>query len=352
MRAIGCVPFVALLVSGCQSPFAPPSEVRELRVLGTRAVPASGSPGASVALELLVADGAPAPEGAPARSLELAWLGGCHNPPTRQFFACYPYLQAVAASAPSRLRDVDPVALPPGSLGFGDGFELRIPEDILSAAPRVPSDPTHFGVSYVFFAACAGELHTRPELADRVPLACIDPETGGELGLDDFVTGFATVFSYEGAVNENPSLEAVTFDGMAVVDLECIEDTDCEDLPPAEAGPFACSPRGRCARRVRACAANAESCPVLRVVPEIARASAERLPSGEAEIVWSKFYATGGQFNHDAQLVNDRKTGWVDGVASGWRPPRGDAGFVKLWVTLHDQRGGTDFRSFEVVVGE
>lgn len=342
----------ALATFACQAPFAPPSQIRELRVLATRALPASGSPGATIALELVVADGGAAPEAPSPRPLELAWFGGCHNPPTRQFFACYPYLQALAARAPSRLRDVDPSLLPPGSLGFGEGFELRVPDDILSAAPRVAGDPTHFGVSYVFFAACAGELHTRPELGDRVPLACLDPETGEELAQADFVTGFTTVFSYEGAVNENPTLESIAFAGTPLADLECTADADCDELRAGDGARFVCSPRGRCSRQVAPCAANAETCPVYRVLPEIARSSAEQLPTGEGEIVWTKFYATGGRFNHDAQLVNDRKTGWVDGVASGWRPPRGDAGFVQLWVTLHDQRGGTDYRSFDVFVGE
>jgi len=340
-----------LATLGCQAPFPPPSEVKELRVLATRAVPASGSPGATIALELVVADGGGTPEAPPPRPLELAWVGGCHNPPTRQFFACYPYLQAVAARAPTRLRDVDPTLLPPGSLAFGERFDFQVPDDILSAAPRVSGDPTHFGVSYVFFAACAGELHPRPELHDRVPLACVDPETGEELGQADFVTGFTTVFSYEGAVNENPVLESIAFAGAAIPDVDCTEDADCDDLTSTDVR-FVCSPRGRCSRQVAPCAANAKTCPVFRVVPEIARSSAERLPTGEGEIVWAKFYATGGRFNYDAQLVNDRKTGWVDGVASGWRPPRGEATFVQLWVTLHDQRGGTDFRSFDLFVSE
>jgi hypothetical protein len=221
----------------------------------------------------------------------------------------------------------------------------------VSAAPRVPSDPVHFGVSYAFFAVCAGELRTKPELDDRVPLVCVDPADGTPLGSGDFITGFATVFSYEGAVNENPTLERVSFDGETTGDAECAEDSDCEDLG-SEGRSFVCGPLSRCVRHVLPCAAGAERCPALRVVPEIARSSAETLPTGEGEIVWSKFYATGGRFASAAQLVNDRKTGWVEGVSSDWRAPRSEAGLIRFWVTLHDQRGGTDYRSFDVFVGE
>ena len=346
----GVVALASAVALGCAPPFPPPSEVKELRVLATRAEPASGSPGALVSMQMLVADGEADAGATEPRALELAWFAGCHNPPTRQFFACYPYLQQLSAKIPSRLLDIDSTMLPPGSLGFGDRFEFTVPEDIVSGAPRVPSDPVHFGVSYVFFAACAGELHTRPELDDRVPLACVDPETNGELGPADFVTGFATLFSYEDAQNENPSLESVTFDGAALDETACTEDADCDAL--GDTGTrFVCGPRGLCARHVAPCAAQAKRCPEFAVVPAIARSSAETLPTGENEIVWAKFYATGGRFEHDAQLVNDRNMGWVDGVASAWRPPRTDAGFVRLWVTLHDQRGGTDFRSFDVFVG-
>jgi hypothetical protein len=350
MRRPVLVPgLAALSVLACQAPFPPPSEVKELRVLATRAEPASGTPGATVSMDLVVADGGGDPNATQPRELELAWFAGCHNPPTRQFFACYPYLQALAAQAPTRLRDVELTALPPGSLGFGDRFELRLPENILSAAPRVPSDPVHFGVSYVFFAVCAGELRTRPELGDRVPLACVDPQTDVELGREDFVTGFATLFSYENGVNENPALESVTFDGAPLVETACTEDTDCESLDGAAS--FVCGPLGRCARKVAPCARSANPCPPFRVTPGITRSSAETLPTDEGEIVWAKFYATQCRFEHDAQLVNDRKTGWVDGVASNWRARDADC-FVRLWVTLHDQRGGADFRSFELFVGE
>jgi hypothetical protein len=352
MRSVRVFPFVgSAWLLACQPPFPPPSEVENVRVLASRSVPASGSPGATLALDLLIADGAEDPANVTPRPLEIAWLGGCHNPPTRQFFACYPYLRALARNAPARFRELDPETLPPGTLGFGESFELPVPDDILSAAPRVPSDPVHFGVSYAFFAVCAGELRTNPELDDRVPLVCVDPAEGTPLGQDDFVTGFTTVFSYEGALNENPALDRVSFDGETTRDSECAEDSECQDLG-SEGRPFVCGPLSRCVRHVPPCAAGAERCPPLRVVPEIARSSAETLPTGEGEIVWAKFYATDGRFARDAQLVNDRKSGWVEGVSSDWRAPRSEAGLIRFWVTLHDQRGGTDYQSFDVFVGE
>jgi hypothetical protein len=347
----GFVFVTSVVLFACEPPFPPPSEVENLRVLASRSVPASGSPGTTVALDLLIADGSEDPESVTPRPLEIAWLGGCHNPPTRQFFACYPYLQTLARNAPARLRDLDPATLPAGVLGFGANFELPVPDDILSAAPRVPSDPVHFGVSYAFFAVCAGEIRTKPELDDRVPLVCVDEADETPLGHGDFITGFATVFSYEGAVNENPTLDRIAFDGVTTEDAECIGDADCESLASGERS-FVCGPRSRCVRHVLPCEAGAERCPPLRVAPEIARFSAETLPTGENEIVWARFYATGGRFDSAAQLVNDRNVGWIDGASSNWRAPRSEAGLIRFWVTLHDQRGGTDYQSFDVFVGE
>jgi hypothetical protein len=316
--------FGLALLAGCEPGFEPPSKIAGLRVLAVQPEPASGSPGVPVALSMLVADGKAEPE-EPARPLQIVWLLGCHNPPTRLYYGCLPILRSLARGLD------DPTSVPPGALGFGTDVDLDIPDDILSAAPRVPTDPVHFGVSYAFFAVCAGQLRPRPDVTDRVPLDCVDPVTGQALGASDFVLGFTTVYSYEGSVNENPVLEAVTFDAATVPDPAC------------PAGDTTCLPK------VAACALEArEKCPAHRVAPRVTPESAERVDGG-GEILWASYYASAGTFSTPTQLVNDRATGPVADYSGTFRAPA-EPGPVRIWVTVNDQRGGAAWETFDLMV--
>jgi hypothetical protein len=314
----------ALLLAGCEPGFEPQSKIAGLRVLAVQPDPASGSPGVTVALSMLVADGKTEPE-APARPLQIAWMLGCHNPPSRLYYGCLPVLRAIARSFD------DPEALAAGVVGFGPDVGFSIPENILSSAPRVAMDPVHFGVSYAFFAVCAGQLRPRPDVTDRIPLDCVDTVTGKPLGASDFVLGFTTVYSYEGSVNQNPVLEALTFDGATVPDPACEPDDDT------------------CLPKVPACGLDERSsCPAYRVSPRITPESAERLSSG-GEILWASYYASAGAFQTPTQLVNDRATGLVDDYSGTFRAPA-EPGPVRIWVTVNDQRGGAVWRTFDLLV--
>jgi hypothetical protein len=341
---------LAFLVVGCGPSYDPPSVVDSLRVLAVRPEPASGAPGETVTLEMLVADGTPRESGETARPIEVVWLGGCHNPPSQLYYTCFPELAALAGELSENVVDTPPDTLPPGAFGVGTSFALPLPDDILSSAPHYPGQPVAFGVSYVFFAACAGELRPRPERTDRVPLACVDPASGDELDSDDFVQGFATVPTYEGARNENPRLTSVRFGSLTVPDTGCESDAECDGLGGAAPGEFGCSEAGVCSPVVRPCAADGEDCSRELVFPDIDTASAEALP-GEAgkEVLWANFYATDGEFQADAQLVNDRATGWVEDHGAYFVAPQ-RPGELELFVTVHDERGGAAWQSFQVLV--
>lgn len=312
------------LLAGCEPGFEPQSKVSSLRVLAVQPEPASGSPGVPVALSMLVADGKTEPD-EPARPLQIGWLLGCHNPPTRLYFGCMPVLRALARGLD------DPSSVPPGTVQLGTDVVFPIPDDILSAAPRVPTDPVHFGVSYAFFAVCAGQLRPRPDVTDRIPLDCVDPMSGRSLGASDFVVGFTTVYSYEGSVNQNPVLESLTFDAAPVPDPACLPDDPT------------------CLPKVKACALEDRGkCPAHRVAPTITPESAERLASG-GEILWASYYASAGSFQTPTQLVNDRATGLVGDYSGTFRAPA-EAGRVRIWVTINDQRGGAVWETFDVLV--
>jgi len=287
---------------------------------------------------------------------QILWIGGCHNPPSRQYFGCYPAMQAIARQLAEASPDSQPPLVPvPGLIGVGTEFELPIPEGILEDAPRYESDPIHFGVSYVFFAVCAGELRLDLKSSGSLPVGCFDSGTGRRLGSKDYVEGFTTVYSYEDALNHNPELEGIKFAGGEVVLGPCEADDECEDLAAGLEGfkSYACSDAGQCIPSVARCD-DAEGCPEYSVEPVAQEASAEPDPSapeaGHSEILWLSFYADGGEFSSETRLLNDRETGWIDDHDNGWRPVEKTARTVRLFTTLNDNRGGADWLGFEVMV--
>jgi hypothetical protein len=327
-------------LAGCSgNDFESVSAVQGVRVLAVRPaappdangnVPGSGFPGETLTLDMLYTDGRtpiPAPGEPESEALpSLAWLGGCHNPPSRLYYACAPILQAIAEGLVE--NGGAPEGIPPGIFGTESPFTLPIPDDILSRASVVPSDPIHFGVSYVFFGVCAGTLLPRPERTEGIPLDCVDA-SGKALGQRDFVVGFSTVYTYEGVTNLNPELPVLYFDGTPVTGSSCAEPGSCVVTVPA------CS--------------QGEDCPAHRIAPEVSTTSFEFLPDGSHEILWASYYATKGEISKESQLVADRATGRVADFTSGWRAP-GNPGMVRIWVTINDERGGAAWSSFDVLV--
>lgn len=373
MRALLLTLLTSAWVMGCGGGFESPSRVDSLRVLAVKTrvrsandsdftEVASGTPGARVRLELLGVDGANAEASSP-RPLQMAWFGGCHNPPTRQFYACYPALKAAAAVLDRELVSERNAMLPSNlfratanadlsalSEEAGTAFEFDVPDDILSAAPRTDRDPVHFGVSFVFFAACAGVLEARPELDNQIPVGCVDPVTRTELGAKRFVTGFTTVYTYDGEVNQNPKLESLTLGGVEV-DGACASDADCA-LPVGVDSGLArrCGEGGQCVVQVPRCVPS--KCPKFLIEPRLSADSGEKLPGGDNEIIWANFYATAGGLGVATELLNDRVIGRIAEPGSFFTPPKAAISKVDLWLTVDDQRGGTDYRHFSVDVGE
>lgn len=346
---------LALFAFGCTEGFDPPSLLTSLRVLAVQPEPASGVPGEPVTLTMLVHDARSGREDVPEPAApQVLWIGGCHNPPSRQYFGCYPAIEALARQLGEAAPDT-PLTPVPGYIGVGTEFELPLPANLLEDAPRYESDPIHFGVSYIFFAACAGELRLDLKSKGSLPLGCFDSATGRRLGSDDYVEGFTTVYTYEEALNHNPELEGVKFAGADVVIGECEADSDCEELAQdlEGFGSYACSDAGQCIPAVPRCD-DADGCPEYAIEPVATRASAEPDPSapepGQGEVLWLNFYADGGEFASETRLLNDRETGWIDNHASGWRPVHEAPGTIRVFTTVHDNRGGAAWLGFEVLL--
>ena len=68
-----------------------------------------------------------------------------------------------------------------GLAGFGDTFQARIPADLIAKHPPSPGAVLPYGISFVHFAACGGELRRAPE-GEAFPLRCVDPTSGVALG--------------------------------------------------------------------------------------------------------------------------------------------------------------------------
>jgi hypothetical protein len=313
-----------------------------------------------VKLDLLASDGGAKPEDPP-RKLQLLWLAGCHNPPTRQFYGCFPLLNLAAQLASPQVIATPPTRFPPGFFKIstlelpgssGTGFEFIVPDNILKTAPRSSADAIHFGVSYAFFALCAGELRANPKITDGVPFECFAPGGTEPLGFRDFVTGFSTLYTYQGADNQNPTLAGLSFQGVDLSELgqPCSSDADCAEQVGTEAGFDAgCAPSGVCSPSVAPCRGN--DCAKFLVEPRVENSVGEKLPEGGSEIVWASFYATNGSFDVDAQLVSDRHLGFLGARGAYFKAPNA-VGAINVWVTLNDQRGGASWQKFEVLVKE
>ena len=122
------------------------------------------------------------------RAVQVAWLGGCYDPEGDQYFDCYEQIADAAHHvranfrhprrwrAPGRATDLPPESSPslPGSTSSPSGF----PTDIVSRRPKPPTGP-HYGIAYIFFALCAGELRPRSpggrERGGLVPAGLLRP---------------------------------------------------------------------------------------------------------------------------------------------------------------------------------
>ncbi|MFO0588686.1 MAG: hypothetical protein U0441_14145 [Polyangiaceae bacterium] len=196
----------AVLGHGCNlfPNFQPQSVVSTVRLLAVRADKPFATPGDTVTLDVLAADGRPDKP----HPMKVSWLPvPCMNPENGAAVNCYPAF-AEQFEPHVDLTDVLP---------SGDSLSFTVPADALGGTGGEP--PRTFSRMVFFVLACAGHvehLGKVPGLAtDALPFGCFDEE-GRALGPSDFMIAYANVYGVLGITNQNPVISAVKLDRQPV----------------------------------------------------------------------------------------------------------------------------------------
>lgn len=323
-------------ISGCAASFDPPSKINSLRVLAVVPDKPYAAPGDEVEFTMTYV---PLPGESPS-GVQITWLGGCFNPVGDEYFGCYESLQKIfeelaAAVATGQIPEDVPIAQGPGL----NKFTLQIPSGIVSDRPAPEVGP-HYGIAYLFFAACAGTVRPVPPegtgTAGSFPLGCFDAE-GRRLGAESFVPGYTQIYAFaDGRINTNPVSTGMTLDDVPIPE-------DLAAIPEVKRCPLT-----EDERRVSGCGAEdpTTACTTYElevVVPEeVAEIDADATDvdgSPLLEAVWVDYYSDVGDFEADIKLVSDPKEGFIPDNAVKWVPPD-TIGPAHIWAVVHDARGG------------
>lgn len=346
---------VCLVVMGwavaCAPGFDPVSKVNTLRILAVTIDKPYAQPGDDVTFQMTVHDGyGEIGDGAAPRDLEVLWLGGCIDPPGDQYFLCLEQIAEILApfagggppdgGFPLELIKQETI---PGSRSGDVGtseFTITLPSDIISRRP-VPDVGPHYGIAYVFFAACAGNLIAAPldspgggDVPD-FPLRCVGPD-GDVLGNESFSIGYTQVYAFADArENQNPAIDGLSLDGVAIDTLT--------DLPVVPACPVSAADR-----RTASCGSGEPTgdCVKIRVgamigdIAELDPGATDIDGNPARETVWVTYFSDGGDLSPALSLVSEATKGYQADFSTEWIPPA-DPGIYSLWAVARDQRGGS-----------
>jgi len=335
------------------------SELNSVRIVAVRADLPYAKPGATVTAQMLVVDGAPnaiSSDGTP-RKIGTLWMTGCSNPLGDLYYNCFPqlheHLKSVSDEELQAATDTKNTKL--SGLGFQPTLKFEMPIDTISSRPQSSGISYPYGVTYLFYAACAGELRVNrgADTAKDYPVSCYKPDTEQALGPQDFEFGYYPVYAYEQLANEIPIVESLKFDA-AGSNAACSSDSDC-------ASTEACSSQSQCILRVQSCKNN-QNCKgyglAFTVDPKSvekavsARVSLERAPD---ETLWASYYSDFGQFEKDSRIIYDSTSGFTDSYNGLWSPKlkdgqRGAPREAQIYIVIRDSRGGVTWMRQDVYV--
>jgi hypothetical protein len=359
---------LALSFGGCGTSFDPSSDIQSLRVLGIQKDQPYARPGTAVNLSMLWFDGK-APDGN--RPIQRFWSPACGNPAGDLYYTCIGKLlgallaaeggglgggtvPAGSAGAPGTMPTSLPAEWPLPSMG--DQTTVLIDSDIISARPTPPAGQHPYGLTYVFFGVCAGQMYVKTDLEQGFPVVCKDAR-GNYLGADDFVFGYTSIYSYNDIFNANPVVNGTLLDGKP---LATAEDGVCFGAACTLPQIHPTEDDGQAMPHISACADDGGSkCPAHRidvgipdsctvtnggqttVVPHCAEQDALSLLQGNSlqEQIWVRYYAERGRLENAVRLLNDARRGWIPDHAAKLRAPK-QPGPMFVWAVVQDNRGG------------
>ena len=327
--------FLGLFLLGCGPDFDPPSELHSLRVLAVQKDAPYAQPGQTVHLQMLWED---ASNERP-RDVQIAWSGPCFDPLGDLYYGCF----------------ADPKAFSSMLTLNSDSTSFVVPKDIITRRPLADdSKNAPYGLTYVFFAACAGKLELAASpTADALPIVCKDA-AGKLLGADDFVAGYTGVYSFESFSNNNPVISGFEFNGKALAAADYCQDAACLSLDgSADPVDIDCGDPAQAARCVPACSDDGDpKCHGYGFHPVIDKTdpanqdedsvSAKQLGRQVGEQMWLNYYTDAGGFKSPVRLLNDATTGWNDGFGTEFYAPK-EPGLSRIWAVAHDNRGGVSW---------
>lgn len=331
---------IALGTYACgPAPFAPQQELGSVRILATRADKPFAQPGDEVKLEMLAVDGRKIKK----QPLKIYWLPIlCENPINDLYYACFSSLLGGSGDGGAReggAADGGGPTFPANTditpfLTEGPTYTVKVAPDLIARHPVVKGALDPYGLDIVFAIACAGRVRTIPvDLSDptpqKVPIGCFDDD-GNQLGPDDYVFAFTRVYAYANRPNANPPIDDVVFDGKSV---DLTQGVTVDRCTVAEAD---------CVRH-----------PVDVSVPE----SAWELNPGALaadgttlhEQVYAIYYYTIEKAEKEGRLLYDSRTGRVSDTPNHFIP-QSVAGDGRIYIVVHDNRGGTNWVDFPISV--
>ena len=324
--------------SSCGAGFDPASDVQSLRILAVTADQPYPTAGNTLTLNLTFSDSvAQGP-----RPVQVTWIAGCVNPQRGSYLACYPQLiaqfGALASGQPLADGSLKQQQLAPSESGVigAATFQYNVPQNVLASGKRNAAG-VRVSTVVTFFAVCAGELKPLSGAGasnNALPLGCFDVE-GNRLGNDDFVFGYTQQFVFaDERPNNNPPLGALTLAGESLTDAAA-DNTVMRCTEVADEG---------CARPAASGCTRFDVKVLVADVAEIDPDARDEQGNVLREVLWVDYYAEGGNFDGARQLISDPIRGYTADFSSAWTPPA-EAGEVRLWAVVHDNRGGISVAS-------
>ena len=291
MKSFCCLSLLAcLLLAACDPGFAPASRVVGLRLLAVRADHPSAEPGQEVMLEALYHD---------TKNRQLSWgYAFCDSQTSSAAVDCLKTIDmdtlAVAVDTPRHVFTMPTLA------GRGER-------------------DSSVGIAVI---VCPGEIV--PGNTDGLPIAC--EVNGKPLPLDDFEIGVKRIFYTAEGGNQNPTLDALFWDG---------EPWDADDVKQVSACAGDSDDVEKCAAKLRHT--------IMVEAPDAGERFTDTLGVRGVEQAVVQFYATGGSFEWSVRVPESAKTRWV--------ARRKDAGkTLTMFFVVRDSRGGVSWETRQIQV--